>query len=73
MVIRSLGKPASGKGNQIKRVELLGHKGKLAFTQTPEGLRVTLPAQKPSEIACSLRITGSDLKPVAAPNPGGGK
>lgn len=47
----------------IERIELLGHKGDLAFTQTAEGLVVNLPEQKLSAIACSLKITGRDLRP----------
>jgi alpha-L-fucosidase len=53
-----------GKGNRIKRVELLGHKGKLNFTQSADGLVVSLPAEKPCEYAWSLKITGSGLAPV---------
>jgi len=44
---------------------LLGHKGKLSFTQSADGLIVTLPGQKPCEYAWALRITGTDLEPVA--------
>ena len=50
--------------NKIKRVELLGYKGKLKFTQTADGLTVELPAQKVSDLTCSLRIAGSKLKPA---------
>jgi hypothetical protein len=50
--------------NKIKRVELLGCRGKLKFTQTAGGLTVELPAQKLSDLTCSLKITGSDLKPA---------
>ena len=63
-VIRSLAKTDDASANQIKRVELLGHKGKLNFTQTAEGLTVELPDEKLSDLTCSLRITGSNLKPV---------
>jgi len=43
----------------------LGHKGRLTFTQTPDGLRVRLPAQKPCDYAVALKITGRDLTPVS--------
>lgn len=43
-------------GQSIESVELLGHTEKLSFTQTPEGLQVTLPARPTSEIACGLKI-----------------
>ena len=64
LTIKSLAAPAGGNGNRIKQVELLGHKGKLQFTQTANGLVVTLPAEKPCDFACTLKITGSNLKPV---------
>jgi alpha-L-fucosidase len=63
LVIRSLGKPADQKSNQIKRVELVGHKGKLKFEQTEEGLTVKLPGEKLSELTCALRIEGTNLLP----------
>ncbi|HWY31740.1 MAG TPA: alpha-L-fucosidase [Candidatus Acidoferrum sp.] len=66
-VIRSLGKNDDSDENQIKRVELLGYKGKLKFTQTGEGLTVQLPPEQLSDLTCSLRITGSNLKPVPIP------
>ena len=64
LVIRSLAEPAEGGGNKISRVELLGHKGRLQFTQTTDALVVAMPSEKVSDIACGLRITGSDLKAV---------
>ncbi len=67
LVIRSLAKTDDAKQNQIKRVELLGHKGKLMFTQTTGGLAVELPGEKLSDLTCSLRITGSNFKPVTLP------
>jgi len=67
MTIRALAKTADSAQNQIKRVELLGYKGKLKFEQTAEGLVVELPDKKLSDLTCSLRITGSDLKPASAP------
>ena len=53
--------------NKIERIELLGGKGKLKFTQTAGGLTVELPAQKLSDLTCSLKITGRNLKPVPPP------
>ena len=66
-IIRSLAKTDDASVNQIKRVELLGHKGKLKFTQTADGLEVELPGEKLSDLTCSLRITGSHMKPVTPP------
>jgi alpha-L-fucosidase len=58
LTIKSLAAPASRGYNRVERVDLLGHAGKLAFTQTPEGLTVMLPAQPLNPIACALKITG---------------
>jgi alpha-L-fucosidase len=37
-------------------VELLGHRGKLKWTQDASGLKVEMPAEKPSEHAVALKI-----------------
>lgn len=49
---------ANGKyqAGKIRNVELLGHKGKLKWTQDDAGLKVDLPEQKPSEHAVTLKI-----------------
>ncbi len=70
----ALGWPADGRvlikclatqgGSKIKRVSLLGYRGKIAWEQTADGLAVTLPAQKISPFTCAFKITGTDLKPV---------
>jgi alpha-L-fucosidase len=64
-VIKSLAKTGDASINNIKRVELLGYQGKLKFEQTADGLTVELPAVKLSDLTCSLRIKGSNLKPAA--------
>ena len=64
LTIKSLAAPAGGNANRIKQVELLGNKGKLPFTQTADGLAVTLPAAKPCDYAFALRITGTGLRPA---------
>ena len=46
-------------GAKIQNVELLGHKGKLKFTQDETGLKVDLPEQKPSDHAVTLKIATS--------------
>jgi alpha-L-fucosidase len=66
-IIQSLAKTDDAGANQIKRVELLGYKGKLKFTQTAEGLIVELPGEKLSDLTCTLKITGSNLQPVTPP------
>jgi len=67
LAIKSLARRGDAKANQIAKVELLGHKGNLKFTQTPEGLVVTLPAEKLSELTCTLKIEGTELHPVSVP------
>jgi alpha-L-fucosidase len=67
LVIRSLASTGDTTQNRIDRVELLGHKGKLKFVQTTEGLAVTLPAGQTNDLTCALRITGRNLKPAPIP------
>ena len=43
-------------GNKVHRVELLGHRGNLKFTQEPAGLAVQLPPEKPGDYAVTLKI-----------------
>ena len=45
-------------GQSVNRVELLGHKAKLLWEQTDEGLNVTLPEKAPCDYAVALRIEG---------------
>jgi alpha-L-fucosidase len=45
-------------GQPVKRVELLGHRGKLKWERTRDGLVVTLPERAPSNFAVTLKITG---------------
>lgn len=54
LVVKSL---ATGAG-KVKRVRLLGASGKLQWSQTAEGLVVTLPAKPPCNYAVSLEIEG---------------
>jgi alpha-L-fucosidase len=63
LVVRSL---ASSAG-KIERVSLLGHKGKLAWKQTNEGLEVNMPPTRPCDHVFVLKIAGAHLK--AAPGP----
>jgi len=50
------GKLSVGK---IRSVELLGNRGRLKFTQDENALRVTLPAEKPSDHAVCFKIAGA--------------
>ena len=63
----ALGWPTDGKvtiralgTGKVENVELLGG-GKLAFAQTAEGLALTLPEKRLSEIAYSLKVSGRGL------------
>jgi alpha-L-fucosidase len=67
MLIHSLANTGDPKQNQIKRVDLLGSKTKLHFTQTAEGLLVELPGNQTNNLTCSLRITGDNLTPAPLP------
>ena len=67
LVIHSLARTADSRQNQIDRVELLGHRGRLKFTQTGDGLTVDLPPEKLSDLTCALRINGRNLKPAPIP------
>ena len=48
---------ALGDAGKIANVELLGHKGKVEWTQAADGLKVEMPAQKPSDHAITLKVT----------------
>ena len=54
------GKLPEGK---IASVTMLGHTGKLKFMQDAEGLKVSLPADKPCDYAYTLKITGLKMNP----------
>ena len=42
---------------KVKQVSMLGSNEDLVWSQTPEGLKVKFPNEKPSEYAHSLKIT----------------
>jgi alpha-L-fucosidase len=54
---------------KIKSVTLLGHPGKLKFSQDAEGLKVTLPADKPCDYAFTLKIVGLKMNSAGPPIP----
>lgn len=41
---------------KARKVSLLGYPGKVAYKQTKEGLRITVPQQLPNNIALAFRI-----------------
>jgi hypothetical protein len=46
---------------KVDGVQLLGHEGQLHWEQTEQGLAVELPAERPTEFALALKITGLEL------------
>jgi alpha-L-fucosidase len=42
---------------KVHNVELLGHKGKLKWSQDEGGLKVQMPGEKPSEYAIALKMS----------------
>ena len=67
LIIKSLARTGDAGMNEIKKVELLGYRGRLQFEQTAEGLVVSLPAAKLNDLTCALKITGNNLKPATPP------
>jgi alpha-L-fucosidase len=45
-------------GRKVAHVSLLGHGGKIEWTQDENGLNVKLPAEPPSASAVTLKIKG---------------
>lgn len=64
LVVHSLAKPKGQKINHIESISLLGSRAKLKWTQTEEGLVVTLPKRMVSSLTATLKIHGSKLKAV---------
>jgi len=46
-----------GSAGKIVQVELLGHNGKVSWKQEADGLKVQMPAEKPSQHAVTLKVT----------------
>lgn len=58
LTIRALGSGGAPLGRPVKRVELLGSDVPLAFSQTAEGLHVSLPVERPAlAYASALKIS----------------
>jgi alpha-L-fucosidase len=58
VLIEAMGSASAHLSGRIRRVELLGAKGALAFEQTAQGLQVTLPANIPAlAYANALKIS----------------
>ena len=59
VIIRSLPRDKKLWFGQIKEVRLLGHPTPLEYSQTQDGLRVTLPPKKVGQYVHTLKITGN--------------
>jgi len=57
LTVRSL---AKSDDVNIGEVTLLGHKGRLRWNQTADGLEVSLPAKQPCQYAFALKITAGN-------------
>jgi alpha-L-fucosidase len=57
LTVKSLALGSAQLAGEVARVELLGAKGPLRWTRANDGLRVELPAERPTEHALALRIT----------------
>ena len=58
VVIAPLATTSPNVTGKIENVELLGFPGKLNWKHDDKGLTVQLPAQKPCDFGCALKITG---------------
>jgi alpha-L-fucosidase len=58
-VIKALGTSASPSFGKIENVQLLGHGGGLKWTQNPDGLKIDLPNERPSDYAVAFKVTGA--------------
>ena len=59
--IASLAKGSGLFAGEAKAVSLLGHEGRLEYTQDDKGLHVTFPAKLPDELAVVLKIEGLQI------------
>jgi alpha-L-fucosidase len=68
LTVTTLAASAPGIVGTVKSVVLLGSPETLPWTQTADGLVVTLPSQKPCDHAYVLKIEGIDLR-ASTPQP----
>ena len=54
--IKSIGTNSVYLGKRIKKVVLLGHKGKLDWTQEADGLTVTCPEKMPFQTSVVFKV-----------------
>jgi alpha-L-fucosidase len=56
VVVQALGTASPQSPGKIMKVELLGHHGRLTWSQETAGLKVELPVEKPSDHAVTLKV-----------------
>ena len=56
-IVKSLATGSQLVDGQVREVRLLGHRGKLEWQRTPEGLSIRMPAEKPCDHAFAFRIS----------------
>ena len=54
--IAALGTVSEQQPGRVHNVEVLGHKGKLKWTQDAAALKVEMPAGKPCDYAVALKV-----------------
>ncbi len=60
VTIKTLAKGSANYKGQIASVTMLGASGELKFQRTDDGLIVTVPAEKPTDYAYTLKITAGE-------------
>jgi alpha-L-fucosidase len=55
-IVQALGTASGQSPGKIADAELLGHPGRLSWSQEASGLRVQLPPEKPSDYAITMKI-----------------
>jgi alpha-L-fucosidase len=58
-VVKALSTNSSVTPFKVKKVDLLGFKGMLKWTEDEKGLAVQMPAQKPCDHAVTLKVSGA--------------
>ena len=56
LLVRSLSRTSGRLARRIDRVEVLGHQGEVTWSMDPDGLRVQLPDDRPSDFGVTLSI-----------------
>ena len=56
LVIRALARDKQPHSFPVKQVRLLGHRGRISWQQTDQGLEVQLPEKQPCDYAYTLKI-----------------